>query len=135
MNEQFKHLVFYDGHCGFCDSIVQLLLKLDAKKLFVFAPLQGKTAKIFLNPPPAEDSLVLVEDYKGVNPRHYLLGKGALRILWLLGGGWSIIGILSFLPAILYDWIYRIIAKNRLRLFRVDRCVVPDSFQKSRFLE
>ena len=60
-----KHLLFYDGSCGLCDHIVQFLLKVDLKRQFVFAPLQGKTAAEVLKDLPivyrGADSLVLVE--------------------------------------------------------------------------
>jgi predicted DCC family thiol-disulfide oxidoreductase YuxK len=44
-------------------------------------------------------------------------GKGALRILWLLGGKYAWLGCLSFLPSFLFDPFYRLIARNRYRLF------------------
>lgn len=87
------HLVFYDGECGLCDHVVQFLLWADRKGVFVFAPLQGETAREVLKGLPEEsrgaDSLVLVENYKSENAQFYLFGKGALRIAWLLGGLWG----------------------------------------------
>jgi predicted DCC family thiol-disulfide oxidoreductase YuxK len=132
------HLVFYDGQCGLCDQIVQFLLKSDKHGIFSFAPLQGITANKVLNKLPKEyrslDSLILVENYQSPNQKFFILGKGALRILWLLGGSWTILGSLSFLPAIIYDWAYRLIAKNRHRLFKQTQCVVPDPKLMGRFL-
>ena len=132
------HLVFYDGECGLCDHVVQFLLWADRKGIFVYAPLQGETARKFLKDLPEEyrtaDSLILIEDYKGENPKSYLFGKGALRIAWLLGGPWALLGVVSFLPAWLYDWAYRLVARNRHRLFSVDSCRMPDPSFKNRFL-
>jgi predicted DCC family thiol-disulfide oxidoreductase YuxK len=132
-----KHLVFYDGHCGLCDRVVQFLLKVDKDKQFVFAPLQGETAKILLLALPSsyksEDSLILMENYNSSNPQFYVLGKGALRVCWLLGGPWALIGVLNFLPSFLYNWIYRIVARNRHKLFK-SVCVLPDPSLKDRFL-
>lgn len=134
-----SHLVFYDGQCGFCDQVVQVLLKADKRRIFLFAPLQGKTAAMMLKDLPDEmkgvDSLVLIEDYQLPSQRYYVLGKGALRIAWLLGGWGSLLGWISFLPAGLYNWGYRLVAKNRHRLFPNPSCVVPDPQQKQRFLE
>ncbi len=132
------HLVFYDGECGFCDHVVQFLLRRDNSQIFSFAPLQGSTAKELLKNLPKkywnEDSLVLIQNYKTSEQRFYILGKAALRILWLLGGRWSLLGWISFLPGWLYNWIYRIIAKNRHRLFNKAACVIPDPNSKNRFL-
>ncbi len=132
------HLVFYDGQCGLCDQVVQLLLKTDKQNLFLFAPLQGKTAARLLHDLPAEmkgvDSLILVENYQLPTQRFYVLGKGALRIAWLLGGCWRLLGWLSFFPGGLYNWAYRLVARNRQRFFP-QACVIPDPKQKGRFLE
>lgn len=129
-----KHLLFYDGHCGLCDHAVQFVLNRDPNGLFAFAPLQGKTAKIYFKTPPEEDSLILIEDFKSASPKQYLYGKGAFRTLWLLGGVWSIPGVINFLPAWLYDWGYRIVAKNRHKLFSKDSCKLPTLEEKERFL-
>lgn len=130
-----KHLVFYDGECGLCDHIVQFLLKADARNVFAFAPLQGETAKQMLVEIPPIDSLVLIEDYQTRDPKTYILGKGALRILWLLGGFWMIPGSLSFLPGPLYNWIYRIVARNRHRFLGKETCSLPSQDQAYRFLK
>jgi predicted DCC family thiol-disulfide oxidoreductase YuxK len=134
-----SHLVFYDGECGFCDQVVQLLLKADKRKKFLFAPLQGKTAARLLKELPEGmkgiDTLVLVENYQQPSQRFLILGKAAFRIMWLLGGFWSLIGWISFLPGWLYNWGYRLVARNRKRLFPVICCVIPDPNQKDRFLD
>ena len=74
-----SHLVFYDGQCGLCDQVVQLLLKADRKNIFLFAPLQGTTAASLLQDLPEEykgvDSLILVEDYRQSTQRFFVLGK------------------------------------------------------------
>lgn len=132
-----SHLVFYDGECGFCDQTVQFLLNEDHDKIFLFAPLKGKTAgkvlkKLSLNQ-RKEDTLVLVENYREDNEKIYILGKAALRILWLLGDTWRLLGWISFLPSILYDWIYRLFARYRHRFF-AKKCRLPQFEKDSRFL-
>ncbi len=130
-----KHLVFYDGQCGFCDRAVSQLLRLDRKVLFVFAPLQGQTAKRFLGPGgTSEETMVLIENFEGETPKMYLLGQAALRCLWLVGGIWTVPGLLSFLPKFLINPAYRFVARHRHRLFRKESCRIPDSEQMSRFL-
>ena len=132
-----KNLVFYDGTCGFCDHIVQLLLSLDKNKQFIFAPLQGETAAELLKDLPEEykneDSLVLIENYQEETRSYYVLGKAAFRIMWILGGILAIPGAVSFLPSFLYDWGYRLIAKNRHKLFS-NSCHIPTDDEKDRFL-
>lgn len=128
-----KHLVFYDGECGLCDKAVQFILQHDKKAVFDFAPLQGETAREWLNPPPKEDTVVLIEDYK-YKGRKYIQSQAAFRSLWLLGGGWTVPGLLSYLPPVLFDWGYELMARNRKSLFKFDHCVIPNPADKHRFL-
>lgn len=133
-----KHLVFYDGKCGLCDRIVQFILKKDSKKIFDFAPLQGTTAAALLHALPPEiknkDSLILIENYQEPHPSFYIFGKGALRICWLLGGAWTIPGLFSWMPSWLYDWGYRLVARNRHNFFKPISCVIPTKEHRDRFL-
>lgn len=133
-----QHLLFYDGECGLCDHIVQFVLKIDTHQQFLFAPLQGETAKKWLADLPEQvknaDSLILIENFQTPKPKIWIYGKGALTVFWLIGGWWRLIGLIAFLPAFLYDWGYWLIAKNRHRLFSRDSCLLPDPKQKKRFL-
>ena len=133
-----KHLVFYDGKCGLCDRAVQFVLNHDAKEVFDFAPFQGSTASEKLIKLPEniknDDSLILIENYQGATPAVYILGKGAFRICWLLGGFWTVPGVISFLPSPLYNWGYRLVAKNRHKVFKNSYCSLPQKAAKHRFL-
>jgi len=133
-----KHLVFYDGECGFCDHVVQFILRHDQKALFLFAPLQGETAERVLIDLPSKfrniDSIILIENFGEKSEATYIRGKAAFRICWLLGGAFAGLGALSFLPAFLYDWGYNLVAKNRHRLFRSTECVVPKKDERERYL-
>jgi predicted DCC family thiol-disulfide oxidoreductase YuxK len=133
-----QHLVFYDGSCGLCDLIVRFLLDQDSKKIFLFAPLNGQTAKRELQSLPEslkrEDSLVLIENFGTKSQQIHVLAKGAFRIAWLLGGGWTLLGSFFYLPGFLTNWGYRLIAKHRHRFFSNDACRLPDQKDQSRFL-
>lgn len=138
MSKQFCHLVFYDGSCGLCDHIVQFLIRKDRQNLFVFAPLKGETASRYLRNLPPEirftDSFILIENYRSSYPRVSIMGKGALRVIWLLGWPWFLIGWLSFLPGWMFDWAYRLIAQNREKFFTDDQCIAPNPKDDERFL-
>jgi predicted DCC family thiol-disulfide oxidoreductase YuxK len=115
-----EHVVFYDGECPFCNRSVLFLLSVDKQEIFYFSPLNGETAKDKLQglhlKNPNLDTLVLLENYQK-NEKIFIEGKAVLRILWLLGGKYALIGWLSFLPSFLFDYVYRIVARYRYRLF------------------
>lgn len=133
------HLLFYDGECGFCDTVVQFVMRQDDQGQFLFAPLQGKTAAVELQSLPKElktlDSLILIENYKTQKQKIYVLGEGAFRVLWLLGGRWAFLGWPNFLPPVLYNWGYRLVARNRQDISKKLSCPLPDPSQKKRFLD
>ncbi|CRX39455.1 thiol-disulfide oxidoreductase DCC family protein [Estrella lausannensis] len=137
MSSERWHLIFYDGTCGFCDLSVQFVMRHDKKKKFFFAPLQGKTAEKFLRGLPQEirglDSVILIEDFQGNDEKIHTLGKAAFRVLWLLGGGFALPGLISFLPSCLYNFGYRFIARRRHYFGGKISCVVPDK-KSGRFL-
>ena len=128
-----KHLIFYDETCGLCDHVVQFILLRDQKGLFNFASLSGMTASKFINKID-EDTFVLIENYQTDSPQLHMLGGGAFRTLWLLGGFWSLIGILTFLPSFCLNWAYRLVAKNRRLFFPRKECSLPKNQFHDRFL-
>ncbi len=130
-----KHLVFYDGRCGLCDRIVQFILSKDREGRFLFAPLEGETAKKYHFPPKVKDadSLILIENL-GSDERIYLFSKAAFRIFWHLGGVWRLFGWLGFFPGFIFNWAYHLIAHLRYRLFGKVVCKIPDPDLKDRFL-
>lgn len=132
-----KHVIFYDGECGFCHDAVSLFLKCDQNKDFLFAPLQGETAKILLQEIPKDlDSIILLENYKYPGGGSITLYSQAIfRSMWLLGGRWKAAGWLSFLPLLPFDWLYRMFAaiRYKLRGKKLD-CLIPTTAERSRFL-
>ncbi|MFT4551685.1 MAG: putative DCC family thiol-disulfide oxidoreductase YuxK [Chlamydiales bacterium] len=132
-----KHLVFYDGNCPLCNIVVRFLLKVDKEACFFFAPLEGETAILELKDTPDLisdlDTMVFLENYETPDQILHLKGKAALRIAWHLGGVWKMIGWLSFIPSFPFDIVYRLIAKNRYRLFS-SKEPLPKGSYENRFL-
>ncbi|NGX58227.1 MAG: hypothetical protein K940chlam3_01132 [Chlamydiae bacterium] len=135
-----KHVVFYDGTCGLCDRIVLCIHRSDKKRIFGFAPLEGKTAAEQLKDLPPEqksaDSMVLIENYQTPDQRTLIMGKAGLRTSWLLGGWWSLLGIFYFcVPAFVTDFFYRIVARNRHIFFNQKECIIPPAVDRDLFLD
>ena len=134
-----RHLVFYDGNCGFCQWSVRWLLNRDKEKQFLFAPLQGETAKEklveLLREEPNLDSMVLIEDFRE-NSQPLVRAKAVLRSCWLLGGAWRLLGWMYIFPAWLMDWVYNLVARHRHKLgIQLDSsCPLPPPDERDRFL-
>lgn len=133
--DKFKHLIFFDGDCPLCSRAVRFILTMDKDRVFAYAPLQGETAKEEL---PKEflassslDTLVLLQNYGKENEKTLFRGQAILRILWLAGGSYALLGWMSYFPPFIFDGIYRLIAKNRYKIFKTKKEV---DFSKGQYL-
>jgi predicted DCC family thiol-disulfide oxidoreductase YuxK len=129
-----EHLVFFDGECPLCHRAVLHVLEIDLHKRFVFAPLNGETARDILVGPQESlkrvNSLILVENYQSTERQFWIRSKAILRTYWLVGNGWGLFGILSFLPSFIGDFFYRKFAKHRHQF----KLKMPEEGPRDRFL-
>lgn len=112
-----EHLIFFDAECPLCRRAVKHILEIDVNKRFLFAPLNGETARDILTGPqkPLLDanSLVLAEQFRSTDRQFWTRSRAILRIYWLAGDGWGLVGILSFLPGWIGDFFYNWLAAHR----------------------
>lgn len=127
-----RPIILFDGVCNFCESSVQFIMKRDAKELFLFASLQGKTSQQLLEQHSiVTDSVVLVTE-KGV----YTKSDAALKICKHLTFPWKLAYVFIIIPRAFRDRIYDKFAKNRYKWFgKKDACMLPTPEQRARFLE
>ena len=127
-------IVLFDGVCDLCDASVRFVLHRDPGAYFRFASLQSATGRQLLGehglPPDQASSVVLIED-----GRVHLRSDAALRIARRLAGPWAWLWALRFVPRIIRDGVYALIAANRYRWFgKHDLCEIPALEFRDRFL-
>ena len=127
-------LVLFDGYCRLCNRFVDFLIHHDRRRALRYAPLQGVTARQYLEEPSPDisglNSVVLVE-----GKRLYFKSSAALRLFKYLSAAWPIFSSLAILPRIFRDWCYDRLANNRYRLFgRTDACRAPAPGERELFL-
>lgn len=143
-------ILLYDGVCGLCNRIVRFVVKRDLKGTFRFAALQSAVAIRVLsahgeNPQELDTFYVLLNhDLEGSNTSPDV-GKESLLsrsdavsfVLIELGGIWRLLGdLLRILPRFAGNLFYRLIARNRYRIFgRYETCPLPSAATRARFLE
>jgi predicted DCC family thiol-disulfide oxidoreductase YuxK len=134
-------ILFYDGVCGLCNTLVQFLLKHDKQGRLRFASLQSDFAEKVLHrhgfDPKDLNTLHVVENYEQPNERLLQRSDAVLRVGRELGGHWSVLAAAAkIIPRPLRDIAYRFVAQNRYRVFgKYDTCMLPDPNQRSRFLD
>jgi predicted DCC family thiol-disulfide oxidoreductase YuxK len=110
---QTKAILFYDGTCAFCHAIVRFILVRDKYDLLTFAPLQGETIKEKHIDTMGMDSIILYTQ----NEEILYKSDAGISLLERLGGPWFIMAkIIKFIPKVLRDFIYDLIAKIRYKI-------------------
>lgn len=127
-------IVLYDGDCGLCATSVKWILDHERSDELRFAPLQGPTAALLRHShpriPAAIDSVV----YVGAG-RAYLRSQAVLHLAQHLRAPWRWAHALRWLPGIVLDLPYRLVAALRLRIWgRADACQLATPAQRARFL-
>lgn len=129
-----KPIIFFDGVCGMCNAFVDFVISRDKEGKFLFAPLQGETAREQLPAEFREDLKTMVYSYEG---RHWVHSSGVIRILWKMGGFWSFCGTLMWLvPGPIRNFGYKCVARWRYKIFgKQEACRMPTPEERSRILE
>lgn len=128
-----KPIIFFDGVCGMCNGFVDLVLRADREHTFLFAPLQGATARALL-PPLSDDPdawSMIYRDEAGIHDQ----SDASLQVYRRLGGLWQLLSFARYVPPAVRNPVYRIIARNRYRWFgKREACRVPTAAERARFL-
>jgi predicted DCC family thiol-disulfide oxidoreductase YuxK len=126
-------VIFFDGVCGLCNAWVDFVIARDGKGRFRFSPLQGATARDWLQmtPETSLDSVALV-DVAGVHRK----SDAVWRILVGLGGVWRPLGwLLRLIPLPVRNWGYDFVASHRYRWFgKKETCRLPSPTERQQFL-
>ncbi len=106
-------ILFYDGTCAFCHAIVRFVVVRDKNNLLTFAPLQGETIKEKNIDIMDMNSIILYIQ----NEETLYKSDASIALFERLGGVWFIMAkIIKFIPKILRDAFYDLIAKIRYKI-------------------
>jgi predicted DCC family thiol-disulfide oxidoreductase YuxK len=128
-----KAIVIFDGVCVMCSGFAQLILRRDRQRAFRLltaqSPLGAALYRHYGLDPVHYETNILIED-----GRAWFKSEASIRILARLGFPWSLAVVGRVLPLRVRDWLYDIVARNRLAWFGTRACYVPSSSDADRFL-
>ena len=119
-------LILFDGVCVLCSRGCGFVSKRDCRDYFRFVPMQlaeGRplAEQLGINP-DRPDSFAFV-----ANGQAYVKSEAVLRIARELPR-WQWTWLFHFIPRVIRDAIYDLVARNRYRWFgRRDTCILPNS--------
>lgn len=108
-------IILYDGVCVLCSGWMRFVLNRDRDRLFRFTPIQsdyGRALALALGIDPDDPDTNAVV-WRGAA---YRRSDAALRVVSLLPG-WGWVTGLHRVPRSLRDFVYRLIARTRYRLW------------------
>lgn len=131
MEQQRRHIIFFDGDCLVCNRFVQILLRIDHRKKFLFSSLQSELAKTALTDIPKNiDSIVYLSPTGS-----YIKSEAVLKICKQLGFPYATCYLFKILPLKWRDALYDYFAKNRYQWFgKNEFCALPTKSERQRFI-
>lgn len=132
---QHKQLVLFDGVCNLCDASVQYIIKHDKNDIFLFTALQSEVGQQIIKEFNIDtnkiDSIILYSNEHGISYK----STAALKIASKLGFPRNLLSVFLIIPAIIRNWVYDYIAKNRYKWYgKKEECMIPTPDLKSKFL-
>jgi len=128
-------ILLFDGVCNLCNGAIRFVIRNDPDGLFRFAPLQSAAGRALLEYADVDvdpmESFVMID-----GDRAHVRSGAALRVAGRLGLPWSLARPFLYVPRVIRDGVYDLVATYRYRVFgRKDRCMVPDEDVSDRFLD
>ena len=133
-------VLLYDGVCGFCNRLVQFVMRHDDEKIFRFASLQSSFGSRVLTLHGVDSSAIRTAYVLASGDQGQVLLQRSEAILFLMdrfGGIWSVLAqMVRLVPLRIRDWAYNVIACHRYRIFgRYESCPLPSAADRERFLD
>ncbi len=120
-------IILYDGWCRFCSGIIGWISRSKAGKGLNYMPLQYiEESGLFQS--KTVTSQMSFEEIWVINNSQVVKGvDGILLILVEMGGVyWVVAKVLRLFPMFILDYLYKLIAKNRYRIFGKNKqCTIP----------
>jgi len=128
-------IIVFDAECLLCNGWVQFLLRHDQRGEIRFASMQGANGRHLLNQAGLKaeglDTLLVIQ-----GERSWQYSAAIFQVLHHLGWPWRLAWLAWLVPSMLRDAAYRLIARNRYRIFgRAKTCILPPPEFAARFLD
>ena len=131
-DSQQETILFYDGDCGFCNSMVAFVLKNERDLSIFFCPLQSDKAIAILTTTGLKtinpETMYFLE-----NGKVYERSNAALEVVKHLHWYYRWLRIFRLVPKFWRNIVYDFVAKRRKKL-RKGFCALPFANESKRFL-
>ncbi|ENX11374.1 MAG TPA: DUF393 domain-containing protein [Acinetobacter sp.] len=132
---QSHDIILFDAVCVICNGWAKFLIKYDKKIQFKLVSAQSELGTALLKHYQMSTehytTMVVIKDGK-----LYTESTALLKVMQHLGFPFSLMNAGYFIPRFIRDFLYRLVALNRYKLFgKTDSCLIPSLENKRHFLE
>jgi predicted DCC family thiol-disulfide oxidoreductase YuxK len=130
-----RPLIVFDGFCGLCSRLVQFVLLHDKQATYRFVAAQTPLGAALFQHYGLDannyETFILLRAGHG-----HFVSDAAIEMAHELAWPWSWSPVLRIVPKVVRDWVYLLIARNRMRFFgRSEACYLPAPEVRTRFLD
>ncbi len=124
-----------DARCALCARGAAWIARNDRDEKFRIIPMQSNLGTALMRHYGMDPEDPVSWLYLELGVAHHSLGT-FIRVSGQLGGRWRLLSVLYILPRGVRDWLYRLVARNRYRIFgTADMCAMPDKGVQQRLLQ
>ncbi|GAA4114363.1 thiol-disulfide oxidoreductase DCC family protein [Aquimarina addita] len=134
-DKEERMIILFDGVCNLCNGFIDFVIKRDVNHKIFYCSLQSDTAKEILK----GKDIIIHNSFSTIyfydKGQIYKKSTAVLRILKELPNYRLLASFFLIMPAFLRDFFYKIISKNRYRLFgKKESCRLPSPEERAQFL-
>lgn len=122
-------VLIYDGDCNMCSRLIQFVVFINKDKNLHITDFNSQWTKENVDLNPNVDSLIFID-----NNQLYYYSDAVIQLTAALHPLFKIVSIAHIVPKKLRDKLYRWIAKNRNRVFKDDKCKMPNDKFRAMYL-
>lgn len=128
-------IILFDSECLLCNRLVHQIIAADTAAIFRFVALNSDLGKSLLEERNLNsldtDTIVLIVP----SVAYYIKSEAVFEIVKSLGGVWLLFAAFQWLPTVITNYLYDLVAKNRKRFFtNAATCVLPSKKDEFRFI-
>jgi predicted DCC family thiol-disulfide oxidoreductase YuxK len=127
-------IILFDSECVLCSANAQFVLSHDKRRRFRLASMQGEVGSALYRrfgiDPTDPDTMIVIEDDRMLRD-----SDAVMSIYAGLGWPWKAFSVFRLVPRFIRDPLYRMVARNRYRIFgKRDSCWLPSQEYRDRML-
>ncbi|WP_411213796.1 thiol-disulfide oxidoreductase DCC family protein [Terribacillus saccharophilus] len=122
-------MLIYDGECNLCSNFIRFVIRINKNPRLFITDFNSNWTKENIHVDPNVDSMIFIS-----NDERYIYSDSIINLLKSANKLFYPLVLAKLIPRTVRDAIYRVIARNRRKLFLKKTCPLPSQTEKRMFL-